>query len=92
MPFRKMYAATPAFTGLIRRRGIRDLEGPVQPCVLNSGIPFPDVADRISLWDLDTKIEIHSSDEVGMLAESFHRMQESLKAAIERLRRKGSSG
>lgn len=49
------------------------------------------VADRISLGDLDTKIEIHSSDEVGMLAESFDRMQESLKAAIERLRKKRNS-
>jgi len=49
------------------------------------------VADRISLGDLDTKIEIKSSDEVGMLAESFDRMQESLRAAIERLRRKRSS-
>ena len=48
-------------------------------------------ADRISLGDLDTKIEIKASDEVGMLAESFDRMQESLKAAIERLRRKRSS-
>lgn len=55
-------------------------------------IYLTDVADRISLGDLDTKIEIHSNDEVGMLAESFDRMQESLKAAIERLRRKGSSG
>jgi HAMP domain-containing protein len=49
-------------------------------------------ADRISLGDLETKIEIHSSDEVGMLAESFERMQESLKAAIERLRKKRNSG
>jgi HAMP domain-containing protein len=49
------------------------------------------VADRISLGDLDTKIETHSSDEVGMLAESFDRMQESLKAAIERLRKKRNS-
>jgi methyl-accepting chemotaxis protein len=55
-------------------------------------IYLADVADRISLGDLDTKIEIHSSDEVGMLAESFDRMQENLKAAIDRLRRKGSSG
>jgi methyl-accepting chemotaxis protein len=50
------------------------------------------VADRISLGDLDTEIEIHSSDEVGMLAESLDRMQGSLKAAIERLRKKRNSG
>jgi len=55
-------------------------------------IYLTDVADRISLGDLDTKIEINSSDEVGMLAESLERMQESLRAAIERLRRKHSSG
>jgi len=50
------------------------------------------VADRISLGDLDTEIEIHSSDEVGMLAESLVRMQGSLKAAIGRLRKKRNSG
>ncbi len=55
-------------------------------------VHLTNVADRISLGDLDTKIEVHSSDEVGMLAESFHRMQESLKAAIERLRKKRDSG
>ncbi len=54
-------------------------------------IYMTDIANRISLGDLDTKIEIRSSDEVGMLAESFERMQESLKAAIERLRKKRSS-
>ena len=54
-------------------------------------VHLTEVADRISLGDLDTKIEIRSSDEVGMLAESFERMQESLRAAIERLRRKRSS-
>jgi methyl-accepting chemotaxis protein len=54
-------------------------------------IYLTDIADRISLGDLDTKIEIRSSDEVGRLAESFDRMQESLRAAIERLRRKRSS-
>lgn len=60
--------------------------------IVNPIIYLTNVADRISLGDLDTKIEVHSSDEVGMLAESFDRMQESLKAAIERLRRKRNSG
>jgi HAMP domain-containing protein len=54
-------------------------------------IHLTEVADRISLGDLDTKIEIRSSDEVGMLADSFDRMQESLRAAIERLRKKRTS-
>lgn len=54
-------------------------------------IYLAEVADRISLGDLETKIEIKSTDEVGKLAQSFERMQESLKAAIERLRKKRSS-
>ncbi len=44
------------------------------------------VADRISLGELDAKIEINSKDEVGELAEAIRRMQASLQAAIERLR------
>jgi len=45
-------------------------------------------ANRISMGDLDTRVEITSRDEVGLLAESFARMQESLKAAITRLKRR----
>jgi methyl-accepting chemotaxis protein len=44
------------------------------------------VADRLSLGELDARIEIDSQDEVGELAESISRMQVSLQAAIERLR------
>lgn len=44
------------------------------------------VADRLSLGELDARIEIESKDEVGELAESISRMQVSLQAAIERLR------
>lgn len=54
-------------------------------------IYLADVADRISLGDLDTKIEIDSRDEIGMLAASLDRMRESLRAAIERLRKKRSA-
>lgn len=46
------------------------------------------VANRISMGDLDTRVEIKSRDEVGLLAESFSRMQESLRAAIERLKKR----
>jgi len=46
------------------------------------------VANRISMGDLDTRIEIKSRDEVGLLAESFSRMQESLRAAIIRLKKR----
>lgn len=44
------------------------------------------VADRISLGELDAKVEVRSKDEIGELAESIGRMQASLQAAIERLR------
>ncbi len=48
------------------------------------------VADRISLGELDAKIEVTSKDEIGELAEAVSRMQASLQAAIERLRARRS--
>ncbi len=47
-----------------------------------------EVADRISMGDLDTPIQIKAKGEVGLLAESIERMQTSVKAAIERLQKK----
>lgn len=44
------------------------------------------VADRISLGELDARIDINRKDEIGDLAEAVSRMQASLQAAIERLR------
>ncbi|MCX7838772.1 MAG: cache domain-containing protein [Anaerolineae bacterium] len=44
------------------------------------------VAERISLGELDAKIELDRRDEIGELAEAIARMQLSLQAAIERLR------
>jgi methyl-accepting chemotaxis protein len=46
------------------------------------------VADRMSLGDLDAKIELGRKDEIGLLGESLSRMQASLRAAMERLRAK----
>jgi C4-dicarboxylate-specific signal transduction histidine kinase len=43
------------------------------------------VADRMSLGELDTKIEVGRRDEIGLLAEALSRMQASLRAAMERL-------
>jgi len=40
------------------------------------------------MGDLAAKIEVKTKDEIGVLAEALHRMQISLKAAIERLRRR----
>jgi HAMP domain-containing protein len=47
-----------------------------------------EIADKISMGELDTPIKIHEKGEVGALAESIERMQTSVKAAIERLRRR----
>jgi predicted Zn finger-like uncharacterized protein len=46
-----------------------------------------DTANRISVGELDAEIRIQSKDEIGDLAESISRMQESIRLSIERLRR-----
>jgi HAMP domain-containing protein len=45
-----------------------------------------EVADRMSLGELDIDIDVAGKNEVGQLAESLRRMQASLRSAIERLR------
>lgn len=45
-----------------------------------------EVADRMSLGELDIEIGVEGKNEVGQLAESLRRMQASLRSAIERLR------
>ena len=47
-----------------------------------------DVADRISMGELDAAIRVRARGEVGLLAESIERMQASVRAAIERLQRR----
>ena len=44
------------------------------------------LAEQMSLGELDTKIAVHTRDEIGDLADALSRMQASLQAAIERLR------
>ena len=44
------------------------------------------VADKMSLGDLDSEIDVRGNNEIGQLADSLRRMQTSLKGAIERLR------
>jgi len=46
------------------------------------------VADKISMGELDTPVQIKAKGEVGALAESIERMQTSVKAAIERLQKR----
>lgn len=50
-----------------------------------------EVADRMSLGELDVTIDVEGNNEVGQLAESLRRMQTSLRSAIERLRQRRSS-
>jgi len=47
-----------------------------------------DAAERMSLGDLNVKIDVRSGDEIGLLAQAIGRMQTSLRMAMERLRKK----
>jgi methyl-accepting chemotaxis protein len=47
-----------------------------------------DVADRISVGELDAEIDVKSKDEIGELGEAISRMQDSIRLSIERLRRR----
>lgn len=47
-----------------------------------------EVADKISMGELDTPIQIKATGEIGVLVESIERMQTSVKAAIERLQKR----
>ncbi len=47
-----------------------------------------DLAEKISVGELDTELEIKAADEIGDLAEAISRMQESIRLSIERLRRR----
>ncbi len=47
-----------------------------------------DAAERMSLGELNVKIDIRSKDEIGLLAQAIGRMQTSLRLAMNRLRRK----
>ena len=55
--------------------------------VIHPIVSLAEVADKISMGDLDAKIEVKAKGEVGVLAESIERMQTSVKAAIERLQK-----
>ena len=47
-----------------------------------------DAAERMSLGELNVKIDIKSKDEIGLLAQAIGRMQTSLRLAMNRLRKK----
>ncbi len=50
-----------------------------------------DIADKISLGDMDATIQIDSKDEIGELGDSFRRLQVSLKEAMDALERQSES-
>jgi predicted Zn finger-like uncharacterized protein len=47
-----------------------------------------DVADRISVGELEAEIDTGAGDEIGDLSEAVARMQDSIRLSIERLRRR----
>jgi len=47
-----------------------------------------DLAQRISIGDLDAEVVIKSKDEIGDLYDAIVRMQESIRLSMERLRRR----
>jgi HAMP domain-containing protein len=47
-----------------------------------------DIADRISVGELEAEIEVKAKDEIGALAEAISRMQDSVRLSVERLRRR----
>ena len=47
-----------------------------------------DVAERISVGELDADVGVGSKDEIGDLGEAVSRMQDSIRLSIERLRRR----
>ncbi len=51
-------------------------------------LQLSEVADKISMGELDTPVQVKAKREVAVLAESIERMQTSVKAAIERLQKR----
>jgi len=47
-----------------------------------------DAAERMSLGELNVKIDVKSRDEIGLLAQAIGRMQTSLRMAMNRLKKK----
>jgi HAMP domain-containing protein len=51
-----------------------------------------EIADRISMGDMQATVNIRGKGEVMRLAESIERMQTSVRAAIERLQKRRETG
>jgi methyl-accepting chemotaxis protein len=72
-----LLAVTAILVSLIAWRTARSLVRPI--------VQLTQMADRMSTGELDVKLDIRSRDEIGMLAQAFGRMQNSLRKAMERL-------
>jgi len=75
-----LLAATVVLVSLIAWFSARAIVTPI--------MKLTEVAERMSLGDLNMQINIPSKDEIGLLAQAIKRMQTSLRLAMERLRRK----
>ena len=49
-----------------------------------------DAAAQMSVGDLNVEINVKSRNEIGLLVGAIERMQESLRLAMDRLRRRGT--
>ena len=56
--------------------------------VIKPILHLAEVADKISMGELDTPVQVKAKGEVAILADSIERMQASVKAAIERLQKR----
>lgn len=50
-------------------------------------LSLADAANRMSLGEMDVRIDVNTNDEIGILAEAVSRLQTSLKIAIQRLKK-----
>lgn len=55
--------------------------------ISNPILQLIDATERMSLGDLDIKIDVSGQDEIGALAQAINRMQTSLKLALSRMKR-----
>jgi HAMP domain-containing protein len=51
-------------------------------------LKLTDVADRISVGELDAEVDVQSKDEFGALGQAISRMQDSIRISLDRLRRR----
>ncbi len=75
-----LLAITALLAGVIAWFSARGLVNPI--------MKLTDAAERMSLGDMNLKIDVTSNDEIGLLAQAIGRMQTSLRMAMERLRKR----